>query len=31
MRQMNYAVDGEKADAAAVAGEFLRQKNLLSQ
>ena len=31
MRKMNYAVDGEKADAAAVAGEFLRQKNLLSQ
>jgi osmoprotectant transport system substrate-binding protein len=31
MRKMNYAVDGEKRDAAAVAREFLQQKNLLSQ
>jgi len=31
MRQMNYAVDGEKKDAAAVAGEFLQQTGLLSQ
>jgi osmoprotectant transport system substrate-binding protein len=30
MRQMNYAVDGEKKDAAAVARRFLQQKNLLS-
>jgi osmoprotectant transport system substrate-binding protein len=31
MRKMNYAVDGEKKDAADVAREFLQQKNLLSQ
>jgi osmoprotectant transport system substrate-binding protein len=31
MRQMNYAVDGEKRDAAAVAREFLQQRKLLSQ
>lgn len=30
MRSMNYAVDGEKRDAAQVAGEFLRQQKLLS-
>ena len=29
MRQMNYAVDGEKRDAAAVAREFLQQQKLL--
>jgi len=29
MRKMNYAVDGDKRDAAAVAREFLQQKNLL--
>jgi osmoprotectant transport system substrate-binding protein len=29
MRQMNYAVDGEKKDAALVAREFLRANNLL--
>ena len=28
MRKMNYAVDGEKKDAAVVAGEFLKQKGL---
>jgi osmoprotectant transport system substrate-binding protein len=31
MRTMNYAVDGEKRDAAAVAVEFLQHRNLLSQ
>ena len=31
MRNMNYAVDGDKRDAAAVAREFLQQKNLLSR
>jgi len=31
MRNMNYAVDGDKRDAAAVAREFLEQKNLLSR
>jgi osmoprotectant transport system substrate-binding protein len=31
MRKMNYAVDGDKKDAAVVAQEFLQQKNLLSQ
>jgi osmoprotectant transport system substrate-binding protein len=30
MRQMNYAVDGEKRDAALVAREFLRTHNLLA-
>ena len=30
MRQMNYAVDGEKKDAAAVVRNFLRENNLLS-
>jgi glycine betaine/choline ABC-type transport system substrate-binding protein len=29
MRQMNYAVDGEKKDATLVAREFLRTHNLL--
>ena len=29
MRKMNYAVDGEKRDAAAVAREFLKERNLL--
>jgi osmoprotectant transport system substrate-binding protein len=29
MRKMNYAVDGEKKDAAAVAREFLQQKKLV--
>jgi osmoprotectant transport system substrate-binding protein len=29
MRQMNYAVDGEKKDAALVARDFLRSNNLL--
>lgn len=29
MRKMNYAVDGDKKDAAAVAREFLQQRNLL--
>jgi glycine betaine/choline ABC-type transport system substrate-binding protein len=29
MRQMNYAVDGEKKDAALVVREFLRGHNLL--
>ncbi len=29
MRKLNYAVDGEKEDAAAVATQFLRQKALL--
>ena len=28
MRRMNYAVDGEKRDAAAIAREFLQQRNL---
>jgi osmoprotectant transport system substrate-binding protein len=28
MRRMNYAVDGEKQDAAAVARRFLQQKDL---
>ena len=28
MRRMNYAVDGEKRDAAAVAREFLQERNL---
>ena len=31
MRALNYAVDGEKRDAAAVAVEFLQHRNLLSQ
>ncbi len=30
MRRLNYAVDGEKKDAAQVVAEFLRQRNLLS-
>jgi len=30
MRKMNYAVDGEKKDAAAVAREFLRREGLLA-
>jgi len=30
MRKMNYAVDGEKQDAAAVAREFLRREGLLA-
>ena len=30
MRSMNYAVDGEKRDAAQVASDFLRQQKLLS-
>jgi osmoprotectant transport system substrate-binding protein len=30
MRKMNYAVDGEKRDAAAVAGEFLTSHRLLA-
>jgi osmoprotectant transport system substrate-binding protein len=29
MRKMNYAVDGEKRDAAVVARQFLQQRNLL--
>jgi osmoprotectant transport system substrate-binding protein len=29
MRRMNYAVDGEKRDAAEVAGEFLQQQRLI--
>ena len=31
MRTMNYAVDGEKRDAADVAVEFLQHRNLFSQ
>jgi osmoprotectant transport system substrate-binding protein len=31
MRKMNYAVDGDKKDAAVIAREFLQQKNLLPQ
>ena len=30
MRAMNYAVDGEKKDAAAVAKAFLKQRGLIS-
>ncbi|MDT8070846.1 MAG: glycine betaine ABC transporter substrate-binding protein [Terriglobia bacterium] len=30
MRHLNYAVDGEKKDAAQVVAEFLRQRNLLT-
>ena len=30
MRRMNYAVDGDKKDAAAVVKEFLARKSLLS-
>jgi glycine betaine/choline ABC-type transport system substrate-binding protein len=30
MRRMNYAVDGEKKDAAAVVKDFLAGKSLLS-